>query len=82
LRIGRDRSVMKFDEKYGIKIVPSKEASWAAVRDKLVKRRARRGARAVRPHLWRPDRHRRPEEGHGGAHELNHNGQAITLSNR
>src|SRR5204862_8273583 len=29
-------SVMKFDEKYGIKIVPSKEASWAAVRDKLV----------------------------------------------
>src|SRR3954462_10739 len=29
-------SEMKFDEKYGIKIVPSKEASWAAVRDKLV----------------------------------------------
>src|SRR5260221_7927105 len=29
-------SVMKFDEKYGIKIVPSKEASWASVRDKLV----------------------------------------------
>src|SRR6188508_481513 len=29
-------SVMKFDEKYGIKITPSKEASWAAVRDKLV----------------------------------------------
>ena len=29
-------SVMKFDEKYGIRIVPSKEASWAAVRDKLV----------------------------------------------
>ena len=29
-------SVMKFDEKYGIKIIPSKEASWAAVRDKLV----------------------------------------------
>src|SRR6266853_3985078 len=29
-------SVMKFDEKYGIKIVPSKKASWAAVRDKLV----------------------------------------------
>jgi nitrate/nitrite transport system substrate-binding protein len=29
-------SVMKFDEKYGIKIVPTKEASWAAVRDKLV----------------------------------------------
>jgi nitrate/nitrite transport system substrate-binding protein len=29
-------SVMKFDEKYGIKIVLSKEASWAAVRDKVV----------------------------------------------
>ncbi len=29
-------SVMKFDEKYGIKIIPSKEASWAAVRDKLI----------------------------------------------
>ena len=29
-------SVMKFDEKYGIKIIPSKEASWASVRDKLV----------------------------------------------
>jgi nitrate/nitrite transport system substrate-binding protein len=29
-------SVMKFDEKYGIKIIPSKEASWAAVRDKVV----------------------------------------------
>jgi nitrate/nitrite transport system substrate-binding protein len=28
-------SVMKFDEKYGIKITPTKEASWAAVRDKL-----------------------------------------------
>ena len=29
-------SVMGFDKKYGIKIIPSKEASWAAVRDKLV----------------------------------------------
>ena len=28
-------SVMEFDKKYGIKIVPTKEASWAAVRDKL-----------------------------------------------
>jgi nitrate/nitrite transport system substrate-binding protein len=27
---------MKFDQKYGIRIIPSKEASWAAVRDKLV----------------------------------------------
>ncbi len=29
-------SVLGFDRKYGIRIVPSKEASWAAVRDKLV----------------------------------------------
>ncbi len=29
-------SVMGFDKKYGIKITPTKEASWAAVRDKLV----------------------------------------------
>jgi nitrate/nitrite transport system substrate-binding protein len=29
-------SVMKFDEKYGVKIIPTKEASWAGVRDKLV----------------------------------------------
>lgn len=27
---------MGFDKKYGIKIIPSKEASWAAVRDKMV----------------------------------------------
>ena len=29
-------SVLKFDEKYGIKIIATKEASWAGVRDKLV----------------------------------------------
>jgi hypothetical protein len=29
-------SVLGFDEKYGIKIIPTKEASWAGVRDKLV----------------------------------------------
>jgi nitrate/nitrite transport system substrate-binding protein len=29
-------SVMGFDQKYGVKIVPNKEASWASVRDKLV----------------------------------------------
>jgi nitrate/nitrite transport system substrate-binding protein len=29
-------NVMEFDKKYGIKIVPTKEASWASVRDKLV----------------------------------------------
>ncbi|GAB2848163.1 CmpA/NrtA family ABC transporter substrate-binding protein [Pseudoduganella ginsengisoli] len=29
-------AVLGFDEKYGIKIVPSKESSWASVRDKLL----------------------------------------------
>lgn len=29
-------SLMKFDEKYGIKIIPCKQPSWAAVRDKVV----------------------------------------------
>ena len=29
-------SVLGFDKKYGIKITPTKEASWASVRDKLV----------------------------------------------
>ena len=29
-------SVLKLDEKYGIKIIATKESSWASVRDKLV----------------------------------------------
>src|SRR5204863_486945 len=29
-------AVNEFDKKYGIKIIPTKEASWASVRDKLV----------------------------------------------
>ena len=29
-------SVLEIDKKYGIKIVPTKEASWASVRDKLI----------------------------------------------
>src|SRR5512140_1193719 len=29
-------SVLGIDRKYGVKIIPSKEASWAGVRDKLV----------------------------------------------
>jgi nitrate/nitrite transport system substrate-binding protein len=73
-------SEMGFDKKYGLKITPSKEASWAAVRDKLVN--AELDAAHVLygliygVHL-----------GIGGAKKdmavlmnLNHNGQAITLS--
>ena len=29
-------SVLGFDKKYGVKIIPTKEASWAGVRDKLL----------------------------------------------
>ena len=29
-------SVLGIDKKYGVKIIPTKEASWAGVRDKLV----------------------------------------------
>jgi nitrate/nitrite transport system substrate-binding protein len=29
-------SVLGIDQKYGVRIIPSKEASWASVRDKLV----------------------------------------------
>ncbi|MFT5034350.1 MAG: nitrate/nitrite transport system substrate-binding protein [Litorivivens sp.] len=29
-------SVLGFDKKYGVKIIPTKEASWAGVRDKLI----------------------------------------------
>jgi len=75
-------SVMKFDEKYGIKIIPSKEASWAAVRDKLVNGELHAAhvlyGLVYGVHL-----------GIGGQKKdmsvlmtLNNNGQAITLSNQ
>ncbi|HVK55945.1 MAG TPA: CmpA/NrtA family ABC transporter substrate-binding protein [Burkholderiales bacterium] len=75
-------SVMKFDEKYGIKIIPSKEASWASVRDKLVN--GELDASHVLYGLIYG-----VQLGIGGPKKdmavlmnLNHNGQAITLSNQ
>jgi nitrate/nitrite transport system substrate-binding protein len=75
-------SVMKFDEKYGIKITPSKEASWAAVRDKLVN--GELDASHVLYGLIYG-----VQMGIGGARKdmailmnLNHNGQAFTLSRK
>jgi len=75
-------SVMKFDEKYGIKIVPSKEASWAAVRDKLVN--GELDASHVLYGLIYG-----VQMGIGGPKKdmnilmnLNHNGQAFTLSRK
>ena len=75
-------SVMKFDEKYGIKIVPTQGSVVGGGARQARQRRARRRARALRPHLRRADGHRRTEEGHGRADEPQHNGQAITLSNQ
>src|SRR3981189_1884203 len=75
-------SVMEFDRKYGIKIVPSKEASWAAVRDKLVN--GELDASHVLYGLIYG-----VQMGVGGPKKdmailmnLNHNGQAITLSSQ
>ena len=70
-----------FDKKYGITIVPTKEASWAAVRDKLVAGELD-AAHILYGLLYGL------ELGIAGKPQpmanlmtLNHNGQAITLSN-
>ena len=75
-------SELGFDKKYGIKITPSKEASWASVRDKLVN--GELDASHVLYGLIYG-----VHMGIGGAKKdmavllnLNHNGQAITLSNK
>ena len=71
-----------FGEKYGIKIVPSKEASWAAVRDKLVNGELH-AAHVLYGLIYGV------QLGIGGPKKdmavlatLNQNGQAITLSNQ
>ena len=73
-------SVKGFDKKYGITITPSKEASWAGVRDKLVN--GELDASHVLYGLIYG-----VQMGIGGPKKdmavlmnLNHNGQAITLS--
>ena len=75
-------SVLKFDEKYGIKIIPTKEASWAGVRDKLVN-----GELDMAHVLW--GLIYGVHLGVGGPKKdmavlmnLNNNGQAITLSKK
>jgi nitrate/nitrite transport system substrate-binding protein len=75
-------SVLKFDEKHGVKIVPTKEASWAGVRDKLVN-----GELDMAHVLW--GLVYGVHLGVGGPKKdmavlmnLNHNGQAITLSKK
>ncbi|MFA7267796.1 MAG: CmpA/NrtA family ABC transporter substrate-binding protein [Sterolibacterium sp.] len=75
-------AVNKFDEKYGIKIIPTKEASWASVRDKLVNGELD-AAHVLYGLIYGV------QLGIGGPKKdmavlmnLNHNGQAITLSNQ
>ncbi|MCE3605862.1 ABC transporter substrate-binding protein [Massilia sp. P8910] len=75
-------SVLGFDKKYGIRIVLSKESSWAGVRDKLVNGELD-AAHVLYGLLYGV------QMGVGGARKdmavlmnLNHNGQAITLSKK
>jgi nitrate/nitrite transport system substrate-binding protein len=74
-------SEMGFDKKYGVKITPAKEANWAAVRDKLIS--GENDASHVLYGLVYG-----VQLGIGGPKKdmavlctINHNGQAITLSN-
>src|SRR5438309_5615324 len=75
-------SVMEFDRKYGIKIIPTKEASWASVRDKLVNGELD-AAHVLYGLIYGV------HMGLGGPKKdmailmnLNHNGQAVTLSRK
>lgn len=73
-------SVLKFDEKYGIRIVPTKEASWASVRDKLVNGELDAAhvlyGLVYGVHLGVSG----PKKDMAVLMTINHNGQAITLS--
>jgi len=73
---------MGFDKKYGIKITPSKEASWAGVRDKLVNGELH-ASHVLYGMMYGS------QMGIGGQQKdmnvlmaLNNNGQGITLSNQ
>ncbi|UMU24146.1 ABC transporter substrate-binding protein [Herbaspirillum seropedicae] len=75
-------SVLGLDKKYGIKIIPSKEASWAGVRDKLTNGELD-AAHVLYGLIYGV------QLGIGGQKKdmavlmgLNHNGQAITLSRK
>lgn len=73
---------MGFDKKYGIKITPSKEASWAGVRDKLINGELH-ASHVLYGMMYGS------QMGIGGQQKdmnvlmaLNNNGQGITLSNQ
>jgi nitrate/nitrite transport system substrate-binding protein len=75
-------SVLGFDKKYGVKIVPTKEASWAGVRDKLVNGELDMAhvlyGLVYGVHLGIAG----PKKDMAVLMNLNHNGQAITLSKK
>ncbi|MCX9157842.1 ABC transporter substrate-binding protein [Niveibacterium sp. 24ML] len=75
-------AVQKFDEKYGIKIIATKEASWASVRDKLVNGELDAAhvlyGLVYGVHLGIGG----PKKDMAVLATLNHNGQAITLANK
>ena len=75
-------SVLKLDEKYGIKIIASKESSWASVRDKLVNGELDAAhvlyGLVYGVHLGIGG----PKKDMAVLMTLNNNGQAITLSNQ
>ena len=75
-------SVLEFDKKYGIKIIPTKEASWASVRDKLVNGDIDAShvlyGLIYGLHLGVSG----PKKDMALLMTLNHNGQAITLSKK
>ena len=75
-------AVNKFDEKYGVKIIPTKEASWAGVRDKLVNGELDMAhvlyGLIYGVHLGVSG----PKKDMAVLMNLNHNGQALTLSKK
>jgi nitrate/nitrite transport system substrate-binding protein len=75
-------SVLGFDKKYGVKIIPTKEASWAGVRDKLVNGELDMAhvlyGLIYGVHLGIAG----PKKDMAVLMNLNHNGQAITLSSQ
>ena len=75
-------SVLKLDEKYGIKIIATKESSWASVRDKLVNGELDAAhvlyGLVYGVHLGIGG----PKKDMAVLMTLNNNGQALTLSNQ
>lgn len=75
-------SVLGFDEKYGVKIIPTKEASWPGVRDKLVNGELDLAhvlyGLVYGVHMGTAG----PKKDMAVLMTLNRNGQAITLSRR